>query len=139
MTDPKKCCRCKGTNGPFRLVGRKYVRKDGTLYCQYLCRSCNTKWHREDRKKRGTEYTREIYKKTYLKNKEKWIARAKTNYAVKTGKLIKPTKCEVCELKKPLQGHHPDYSKPLEVMWLCTGCHADVHAEMGTGYKRTNI
>lgn len=70
---------------------------------------------------------REISKRTYEKHKEKWLARAKVNYALKTGKLTKAERCEVCELKKPLQGHHPDYSKPLEVIWLCSGCHADEH------------
>ena len=34
--------------------------------------------------------------------------------------------CEVCE--EPLtQRHHDDYSKPLEIRWLCTPHHNDVH------------
>jgi hypothetical protein len=46
--------------------------------------------------------------------------------AVRTGRLKKPEHCEVCGEKIPkgkLQGHHEDYSKPLEVRWVCTKCH----------------
>jgi hypothetical protein len=63
--------------------------------------------------------------KMYIKHKEKWIARAKTRYAISKGIIKKPTKCEVCELVKPLQAHHEDYSKPLEVIFLCYSCHAE--------------
>lgn len=28
----------------------------------------------------------------------------------------------------PLHAHHDDYSKPLEIQWLCTGCHGAVHS-----------
>lgn len=66
----------------------------------------------------------------YKKHKHKVLARLKARYAVKKGILVKPKWCEVCNLVKPLQGHHEDYSKPLEVIWLCTGCHADADREL---------
>ncbi len=45
--------------------------------------------------------------------------------AVRDGKLIKPLLCEACGLPvKRLDKHHPDYSRPLLVMWLCKPCHA---------------
>jgi len=35
-----------------------------------------------------------------------------------------PLACERCKkLTKKLSRHHPDYSKPLEIMWLCKKCH----------------
>ena len=49
---------------------------------------------------------------------------------IKSGKIIKPQKCEVCDKKKLLQGHHEDYTEPLQVIWLCSGCHADEHKEI---------
>lgn len=64
-------------------------------------------------------------KNRYARHKIKILARLKARYAVKDGTLLKPKKCEVCTEIKPLQGHHEDYSKPLEVIWLCSSCHAD--------------
>lgn len=76
---------------------------------------------------RGKKARLEASKRAYQKHREKWITRAKTRYAVKQGILIKPKKCEVCEQTKPLQAHHHDYTKHLEVIWLCTRCHTDEH------------
>ncbi len=38
--------------------------------------------------------------------------------------LKAPSQCEACQLPKRLEKHHPDYSKPLLVVWLCKPCHA---------------
>ena len=35
--------------------------------------------------------------------------------------------CEFCSVEVGLVGHHEDYSKPLEVIWLCGDCHRKVH------------
>ena len=75
--------------------------------------------------KKGKNAVNEASKRAYQNHKEKWIARAKARYAITKGIIIKPKKCEVCELVKPLQGHHEDYSKPLEVIFLCYSCHAE--------------
>jgi hypothetical protein len=32
--------------------------------------------------------------------------------------------CENCHEDKPLDKHHPDYSKPLKIEWLCRKCHS---------------
>lgn len=59
------------------------------------------------------------------------LAHSKVRYAVSTGKMIKPLRCSRCGAKGDLEGHHDDYSKPLEVMWLCLVCHAQRHKELG--------
>jgi len=51
------------------------------------------------------------------KRKAQW---AVTN-AIRDGKLVREP-CLVCK-KEFAEGHHEDYSKPLEVMWLCKSCH----------------
>ena len=48
--------------------------------------------------------------------------------AVKYGKLIR-LPCSVCGDQKS-EGHHEDYSKPLEVVWLCRTHHAARHIEI---------
>jgi len=45
--------------------------------------------------------------------------------ALRDGKL-KPDNCEICGNPKA-QAHHDDYSKPLDVRWLCTTHHAEWH------------
>lgn len=44
--------------------------------------------------------------------------------AIKTGTLIKPSSCIRCNnVDIAIEGHHEDYTKPLEVVWLCRSCH----------------
>ena len=44
---------------------------------------------------------------------------------------VKSDACEGCgkwcEDARKLHGHHSDYSKPLEVEWLCASCHGKKH------------
>ena len=60
-------------------------------------------------------------------------------YAVDLGEVKKPAFCALC-LASPetrhLHGHHPDYSKPLEVIWLCPACHSGIHrtGRIASGY-----
>jgi hypothetical protein len=43
------------------------------------------------------------------------------------GDIIRPDKCETCLEDKVLIKHHRDYSKPLEITWLCQRCHRIEH------------
>lgn len=62
----------------------------------------------------------------------------KVEKALRSGRLIRSANCERCgEPDKPakngrsgLAGHHEDYSKPLEVVWLCQRCHVERHKEI---------
>lgn len=56
---------------------------------------------------------------------DKWKARQKVEYAVRSGKM-KKLPCRDCGAKK-VNAHHPDYSKPLEVIWLCPPHHRLEH------------
>lgn len=44
-------------------------------------------------------------------------------YRVAKGVIKKPTSCEFCGTITKLEGAHSDYSKPLDVKWLCIPCH----------------
>lgn len=56
--------------------------------------------------------------------------------AVRYGQLVRPTICSSCLREKFVEGHHPDYSKPFEVEWLCKKCHVEVHHKVLTGAGR---
>lgn len=47
--------------------------------------------------------------------------------AEKLGILERPARCEYCRKRLPLERHHPDHARPLEVIYLCAGCHG--HAD----------
>ncbi len=55
------------------------------------------------------------------------LAKTVANQAVRDGILVNPLWCESCNEYLPLQKHHEDYSKPLEVEWLCQQCHSRLH------------
>jgi hypothetical protein len=64
-------------------------------------------------------------KKHRQRNPQKSIARVRTARAIRSGQLIRQP-CEVCGNAKS-EAHHPDYSKPLDVRWLCRVHHRMEH------------
>lgn len=65
------------------------------------------------------------WKKNNLDYRLKHATRARTRLAVKRG-ILKEKPCEVCGSLK-VQAHHTDYTKHLEVMWLCQKHHGEQH------------
>ncbi len=68
---------------------------------------------------------------------EAYKAQTAVNNAVRDKRLFK-TPCLICGGHENVQGHHKDYSKPLDVVWLCVKCHHRVHAtfpELGGHYE----
>lgn len=64
-------------------------------------------------------------------NPEKFRARNAVSKAIKSGKLARGTECHFCGGSNHLQAHHKDYDLPLDVVWLCAGCHGKLHAING--------
>lgn len=54
-------------------------------------------------------------------------ARWAVSHAIASGSMIKRP-CEICGEAK-VDAHHDDYSKPLEVRWLCRKHHNELHAK----------
>lgn len=48
--------------------------------------------------------------------------------ALRTGFLVRPTECTRCHETKFCEAAHLDYSKPLEVIWVCRSCHRAMDA-----------
>lgn len=96
-----KCSRC-GRPNPGRRVGR-------------YCRACQAAYLRDWRKKHPLEG------KAY----ERDIVRSYAHVYKTRGKLV-PQPCAVCGETK-VEMHHPDYSQPLLVVWLCRKHHVAWH------------
>lgn len=67
----------------------------------------------------------QIAKDYQAKYPERRAANNAVNNAVRDGKLRKHP-CWVCGAKA--LAHHPDYSRPLDVVWLCQPHHKQAHA-----------
>lgn len=61
-------------------------------------------------------------------NPEKRAAHKAVEKALRKGELVRQP-CECGCSRKP-QAHHEDYSKPLDVRWLCDPAHRARHAEL---------
>lgn len=77
------------------------------------------------------EWCREQQRKHRAAHPDRARARQAVNNAVRDGRLIK-LPCETCGDPKS-QGHHEDYSKPLEVRWLCLQHHRAAEGRVARG------
>lgn len=62
-------------------------------------------------------------------NSEKIKAGQTARYKLRVGGIRKGRRCERCNQKKRLEMHHPDYSRPLCIEWLCRRCHRVADSE----------
>lgn len=63
------------------------------------------------------------------RNKDRRAAHVLLGSAIKSGTVSK-LPCAVCGSQKRVHGHHDDYTKPLDVRWLCPKHHAEHHRKM---------
>jgi ribosomal protein S27AE len=89
------------------------------------------RYQRKGRREKVIEYQRT----RRANNPEKYAAHYAVSNAVRDGRLKKQP-CEVCGAKK-VQAHHDDYSKPLEVRWLCRVHHLELHDKIA--YKALGV
>jgi len=54
-------------------------------------------------------------------------ARNRVSTALARGELVRADACESCGAERFCEAHHADYSRPLDVTWLCRDCHHAVH------------
>lgn len=85
-------------------------------------------------RKHYTNHSEEIKtqaKEHYEANKDKYFAHSYLRSKVANGRIKKPSICSFCQSNLHIEGHHADYSKPYDVIWLCRSCHKKLHAEQG--------
>lgn len=63
---------------------------------------------------------------------EKAAAHDACKNALASGRLVRPDRCEDCGAICKPHGHHEDYAKPLDVVWLCRPCHSARHPRGGS-------
>ena len=112
---PKRC----------RVCGGELDVKYGERHRGLLCLTCS----REDSRQRAKEYYRKNPSKMaeYNKNRPKQIVNANA-----TANFKHPIrqKCSVYGCERLGVRHHPDYSKPDEIVWLCPIHHYKEHHDL---------
>jgi len=81
-------------------------------------------WYSKNGRNRAKDYIKKICE-WRNSNPEKVKAQQLLQYAVKKN-VIQKEHCKVCGNNKTV-AHHVDYSRPLNVIWLCQQCHKNVH------------
>lgn len=147
----KKCFKC-GEIKPLSEYYKHKAMSDGHLNKCKVCTKNDANKHRadniekvreydrnrpnkEERAKKSIEYQKtekgkEVRRKAtqnYRKDKIRNQAHMDLNNALKYGKITKPSNCSNCGIDCNPHGHHDDYSKALDVRWLCVKCHNDFH------------
>lgn len=124
----KRCSSCRVVKPQAAFaVYRGKLRSD----CRQ-CRAEGVKRFQSDRKRRS-EYMKAYRVRRrlagnpvpdYVKDRTHKNARARVRRALRAGRLTKMP-CEVCG-NTVTEAHHDDYSKPLDVRWLCHEHHVRV-------------
>lgn len=83
---------------------------------------------RREYSKRGAVAAQRRYRK---RHPERARAHWRVQKAVARGTLVRSSTCQHCNVQCKPHGHHKDYSKPLEVVWLCRECHRAEHRGQG--------
>jgi len=74
---------------------------------------------------RGGSANTERKRRYRERNPEKHAAHLALTRALRRGAIVRQS-CERCGVDR-VEGHHDDYSKPLEVRWLCKRHHLAAH------------
>lgn len=77
-------------------------------------------------KRANAERHAELARAYRARNREKTKAQNSLNYAIRKGDIVRGN-CEECGTSEKVHAHHDDYSKPLQVKWLCFMCHKLAH------------
>lgn len=77
----------------------------------------------------GKKKISELKKKWQERNVLKRAAHIIVGNSLRNGTLEK-SPCNVCGSTTKIHGHHEDYEKPLDVVWLCDKHHRERHKEM---------
>ena len=144
MIHSKECFKCK-TIKPLSDFYKHKMMLDGHLN---KCKECNKKdvqknradkidYYREYDRRRAKEQHRidaaQAYSRWWRNEfKQKYECHLAVSNALRRGDLQKQP-CIRCGSNEFIVGHHEDYSKPLDVWWLCEVCHKQRHRELLQG------
>lgn len=133
----KRCFKCGLVKSSLEFYRHPQM-ADGFLGKCKSCTKLDVMVHRDSNLEAVRRYDRERsslphrradrvarFKRKALEEPLKYSARVAVSNAVRDGRLLR-VPCEVCGAVNS-EAHHEDYSKPLEVVWLCKLHHEIAH------------
>jgi hypothetical protein len=132
----KVCSSCKVEKSKSDFQVRRESKDGLTASCKACLKIRDRNRENESRRQKRREYQKteagkqahkramDAYHKRYPM---KYVSHIITGNAIRDGKLIQANECSVCKSTEKIEGHHDDYTKPLEVRWLCESCHKEWH------------
>jgi ribosomal protein S27AE len=131
----KVCFRC-GQQKPTVEFYRHPMMSDGRLGKCKDCTKADVRANYVSNREKKSEYERrrnqrperrakslEYQRIARARSPEKYRARQAVAHAVRDGRLRRMP-CELCGSLR-VQAHHHDYSRPLDIRWLCFKCHRE--------------
>lgn len=121
----RECRRCRVETGNFGTRISK-----GREILQPYCRPCMVAYHKEWRAGAGAEKFAAKQAKSKARYPERVRAARKVQGAIRSGRLVRGAcvlASEAC--RGAIEGHHDDYSLPLEVRWVCRAHHRQLDRE----------
>lgn len=122
LTCMKECRECH-IEKPLSDYYRHAMMRDGHLNKCKPCVRSRVRRHRDENIDRIRAYDRKRGYREY--DAVKAAARRKVNHELAAGRLVRKP-CVRCGDVKA-EAHHEDYSKPLDVVWMCKTHHAEAH------------
>lgn len=143
----KTCIHC-GETKEFACFTQNSARRDGLSSVCRVCKNSEARraeakpqrktkkrayeaTRREDHRRDCREHRRRYPQRKYeqvvewrRQNPQKVFAHRKVNNSIRDGKFVRKP-CRLCGEKA--HAHHEDYSKPLNVEWLCPLHHKAIH------------
>lgn len=146
----KKCCHCK-IEKPVEAFNKNRSANDGLAF---ECRECMKAYRARHRATKGDAVRAADRARFHTAGRKAVIARYQSsakgreararananwrsehpdrvrastavNNALQSGR-IQRLPCIICGSRR-VEGHHPDYSRPLDVVWLCVKHHKQTH------------
>ena len=125
----KRCTTCQ-TILPVSFFSKAKKGLHGVKSCCKVCMATYLRAYREKNLGLLQEYDRKNNKSKKAKRKKRSLVRPEqylVNNAIRLKKMCRPLFCVRCWDAGTIHGHHTDYSRPLDVIWLCSKCHGMEH------------
>ena len=143
VTPCKTCFKC-GESKPLTDFYQHKKMADGRLNKCKVCAKRDVSEHRHgkgretvlayDRRRASEPHRVELRERIFAdwlrQHPERRRAHVLLGNAVRAGRVTRPAACSIAGCAKKPEGHHPDYGKPLDVIWLCREHHMQEHARL---------